>query len=66
MSPDKGRSQKLWLFSYLRLIGISSTPDLVPVLEHVAMTSQMRIITTGHIAESTKFSMVMRYLEGPA
>jgi hypothetical protein len=39
---------------------MSSTLYLVSVLEHVTTTHHMRIVTTGHIAQNTEFSMPMR------
>ena len=49
---------------HLRAVGVSSAPHLGPVLEQVTVTSPTRIIITSHIAQSTEFSMLIRYLDG--
>lgn len=36
-------------FSYQRVVGISSTPNLVPVLEHLTRTPHMKIVTPSHV-----------------
>ena len=48
------------------MVGISSSPDLVPVLVHVTIAPHMRIMTTSDKAKSTEFFMLMRYLDGLA
>jgi hypothetical protein len=58
--------QKPWEFSYMRTVGVLSTLNLVPVLENLTMTPHIKIVTMSHVAQSTKFSMLMRYLDRPA
>lgn len=58
------RIQKPQYFPYLRMIGVSSTLDPVPVLEHVTMTLHMRIMITGRV-RNTEFSMQTSRWSGP-
>lgn len=47
ISPDKNwEDSETLVFPDLRMVGVSSVPDPVPILEHVAMTHHVRIMTT--------------------
>jgi hypothetical protein len=47
----------------LGTVDISSISGLVPLLEHTTTTPHMGIMTNGHIAQISEFSMPMRYLD---
>ncbi|EDM16643.1 rCG48850, isoform CRA_b [Rattus norvegicus] len=55
-----------WQISSLRTIGISSTPDPAPVLEHVTTTPNVRIVTIVHVAQRIEFSNKLPFLDIPS
>ena len=52
-------------FSYLRMVGSLSTPDVGPVQEHVTMAPYIMVMTASQSHNmSTEFSMLRRFLDG--
>jgi hypothetical protein len=49
----------------LRSVGVSPMPDHIPGLQHVTTTPHIKNVTTGHVAQNTELSMLMRYVVGP-
>jgi hypothetical protein len=63
MSGNLLRLSRFLGISYMMMVGVSPTLNLIPGLEHVITAPHIKNVN-GHIAQNREFFILMRYLDG--